>query len=107
MLSGAVGLVLRVACVNVAQLLLARGTARSGEFALRAALGASRWAMVRQLLMESGLLALCGGALGLAVTVLALTVLRALHPASLPRLAEVDVDETVLAFTLLVSVVTT
>ncbi|MFL5495908.1 MAG: ABC transporter permease [Gemmatimonadales bacterium] len=106
-LMGAVGLVLLIACGNVAHLLLARGTARSGEFALRAALGASRWAMVRQLLMESGLLALCGGALGLAVTVLALTVLRAFHPASLPRLAEVDVDETVLAFTLLVSVVTT
>jgi putative ABC transport system permease protein len=106
-LMGAVGLVLLIACGNVAHLLLARGTARSGEFALRAALGASRWAMVRHLLMESGLLALGGGGLGLAVTVLALTALRAFHPASLPRLAEVDVDGAVLGFTLLVSVVTT
>jgi putative ABC transport system permease protein len=106
-LMGAVGLVLLIACGNVAHLLLARGTVRSGEFALRAALGASRWAMVRHLLMESGLLALGGGGLGLAVTVLALTALRAFHPASLPRLAEVDVDGAVLGFTLLVSVVTT
>jgi putative ABC transport system permease protein len=106
-LMGAVGLVLLIACGNVAHLLLARGTARSGEFALRAALGASRWAMVRQLLMESGLLALGGGGLGLAVTMLALTALRAFHPASLPRLAEVDVDGAVLGFALLVSVVTT
>jgi putative ABC transport system permease protein len=106
-LMGAVGLVLLIACGNVAHLLLARGTARSGEFALRAALGASRWAMVRQLLMESGLLALAGGALGLAVTAFALTVLRALHPASLPRLAEIDVDASVLWFTLLVSGATT
>jgi putative ABC transport system permease protein len=106
-LMGAVGLVLLIACGNVAHLLLARGTARSGEFALRAALGASRWAMVRQLLMESGLLALGGGALGLTVTALALTVLRALHPASLPRLAEVDIDRAVFGFTLLVSVMTT
>jgi putative ABC transport system permease protein len=106
-LMGAVGLVLLIACGNVAHLLLARGTARSGEFALRAALGASRWAMVRQLLLESGLLALGGGALGLVVTVLALAVLRALHPASLPRLAEIDIDRAVLGFTVLVSVLTT
>jgi putative ABC transport system permease protein len=106
-LMGAVGLVLLIACGNVAHLLLARGTARSGEFALRAALGASRWAMVRQLLMESGLLAVGGGALGLAVAVLALAVLRALHPASLPRLAEIDIDRAVLGFTVLVSMLTT
>ncbi len=105
-LMGAVGLVLLIACANVANLLLARATAREGEFALRAALGASRWAMVRQLLAESGLLAVAGAALGLAVTFWAMALLRALRPANLPRLGEIQVDMTVLAFALLVSLAT-
>ena len=106
-LLGAVGLVLVIACANVAHLLLVRATVREGEFALRTALGASRWAVVRQLLTESGLLALAGGALGLMVTTLALSLLRVLHPSNLPRLGEIDVDGRVLAFTALTCLVTT
>lgn len=98
-LLGAVGLVLLVACANVANLLLVRATTRRAEFALRTALGASRGAMIRQLLTESLLLAVAGGGLGLAITLLALGVLRSLHPANLPRLADVRLDATVLAFT--------
>ena len=106
-LLGAVGLVLLIACANVAHLLLVRATVREGEFALRTALGASRWAVVRQLLTESAVLALGGGALGLALTTLALALLRALHPTNLPRLAEIDVDGRVLAFTALTCLATT
>jgi putative ABC transport system permease protein len=98
-LLGAVGMVLLIACANVANLLLVRGTTRSAEFALRTALGASRVAMARQVLTESLLLALAGGGLGLGITVLALAVLRQLHPANLPRLADVQLDTTVLLFT--------
>jgi predicted permease len=106
-LLGAVGLVLLIACANVAHLLLVRATVREGEFALRTALGASRWAVARQLLAESALLAAAGGALGLMVTSLALGLLRALHPSNLPRLGEIDVDGRVLAFTALTCLVTT
>ncbi len=97
-LLGAVGLVLLIACANVANLLLVRGTTRQAEFALRTALGASRAAMVRQVLTESLLLALAGGVLGLGLTVAALAVLRSLHPANLPRLADIQLDATVLGF---------
>ena len=106
-LLGAVALVLLIACANVAHLLLVRATVREGEFALRAALGASRSAMVRQLLAESSVLALAGGALGLGVTTLALGLLRALHPSNLPRLGEIDLDGRVLAFTALTCLATT
>ncbi|HUR95392.1 MAG TPA: ABC transporter permease [Gemmatimonadales bacterium] len=106
-LLGAVALVLAIACANVAHLLLVRATVREGEFALRTALGASRWAVVRQLLTESAVLALTGGALGLMVTTLGLGLLRALHPSNLPRLGEVDVDGRVLAFTAVVCLLTT
>ncbi|MGH7511366.1 MAG: ABC transporter permease [Gemmatimonadales bacterium] len=106
-LLGAVGLVLLIACANVAHLLLVRATVREGEFALRTALGASRGAVVRQLLTESAVLALVGGALGLLVTTVALALLRALHPSNLPRLAEIDLDGRVLAFTALTCLVTT
>jgi putative ABC transport system permease protein len=106
-LLGAVGLVLLIACANVAHLLLVRATVREGEFALRTALGASRGAVVRQLLTESAALAVVGGALGLVVTILALALLRALHPSNLPRLAEIDLDGRVLAFTALTCLVTT
>jgi putative ABC transport system permease protein len=105
-LLGAVALVLLIACANVAHLLLVRATVREGEFALRTALGASRWAVVRQLLAESAVLALAGGALGLVVTTFALGLLRALHPSNLPRLAEIGVDGRVLAFTALTCVAT-
>jgi putative ABC transport system permease protein len=106
-LLGAVALVLVIACANVAHLLLVRATVREGEFALRTALGASRWAVARQLLTESAVLAVAGGALGLLVTTLALGLLRALHPSNLPRLGEIDVDGRVLAFTALTCLVTT
>jgi putative ABC transport system permease protein len=106
-LLGAVGLVLLIACANVAHLLLVRATVRENEFALRTALGASRWAIARQLLAESGLLALAGGALGLMLTTLALGLLRSLHPSNLPRLGEIDVDGRVLAFTALTCLITT
>jgi putative ABC transport system permease protein len=105
-LLGAVGLVLLVACTNVAHLLLVRATAREGEFALRAALGASRWAVARQLLTESLVLAVGGGILGLGVSAWAIAMLRALHPANLPRLAEVGTDIRVLAFTGLLCIAT-
>jgi len=106
-LLGAVALVLVIACANVAHLLLVRATVREGEFALRTALGASRWAVARQLLTESAVLAAAGGGLGLMVTTLALGLLRVLHPSNLPRLGEIDVDGRVLAFAVLTCVVTT
>jgi putative ABC transport system permease protein len=105
-LLGAVGMVLLIACANVANLLLVRGTTRQAEFALRAALGASRGAMIRQVLSESLLLALAGGGLGLGITLGALEVLRRLHPANLPRLADVRMDGTVLLFTVVICAVT-
>ncbi|HYC33716.1 MAG TPA: ABC transporter permease [Gemmatimonadales bacterium] len=105
-LLGAVGLVLLIACANVANLLLVRGTTRRAEFALRTALGASRRAMVRQVLTESLVLAAAGGGLGIVLTLVALAVLRSLHPANLPRLGDVRVDGTVLAFTVLVCAAT-
>jgi putative ABC transport system permease protein len=90
----------------VANLLLVRGTTRRAEFALRTALGANRKAMIRQVLSESLLLALAGGALGLGITLAALEVLRRLHPANLPRLADIEMDGTVLLFTVAICAVT-
>ncbi len=105
-LLGAVGMVLLIACANVANLLLVRGTTRRAEFALRTALGASRTAMVRQVLTESLLLALAGGAIGLGITAAALAVLRRLHPANLPRLSDIQLDTTVLLFTIAICAAT-
>ncbi len=106
LLMGAVGLVLLIACANVANLLLIRATAREGEFALRAALGASRGTMIRQLLVESGIIAVAGGVLGMALTYWAMALLRGLRPANLPRLADVAVDAYVLGFAIAVSLAT-
>ncbi|HEU5041376.1 MAG TPA: ABC transporter permease, partial [Gemmatimonadales bacterium] len=106
LLMAAVGLVLLIACANVANLLLTRATAREGEFALRAALGADRGTMVRQLLLEGALIAGAGGGLGLATTFWSLALLRAAPPANLPRLGDIQVDGTVLGFALAISVVT-
>ena len=102
---GGVVLVLLIACVNVTNLLLARGVQRREEFALRAALGAGRSRLIRQLLTESLLLAVLGGAAGLAIAALGVRVLVALSPESLPRLGAVEVDAAVFAFSLALATV--
>ncbi len=105
-LLGVVGCVLLVACVNVANLMLARATARQKEFALRAALGASRWRIVRQLLIESLLLAVVGGALGFALSLLALHLLLNAIPIQLPFWMDFGIDLRVLGFSLGITLLT-
>jgi predicted permease len=106
MLLGAVGFVLLIACVNVSNLLLARSTGRTREFAIRTALGAGRWRLLRQSLTESLLLALTGGTLGLIVAGWGTQAALAALPTTIPRAAEVGLDRRVIVFTVAISVLT-
>jgi predicted permease len=103
-LLGVVGVVLLIACANAASLQLARATARRREIALRTALGATRWRLVRQLVTESALLAAVGGAAGLALAWAGVAALRKVGDTTVPRLEDVRLDLPVLAFTVLAAV---
>jgi putative ABC transport system permease protein len=105
-LLGAVGFVLLIACTNVANLMLARATQRDREIAIRAAVGASRLSLIRQLLTESLLLSIAGGLAGLILSIWAVDLFVKLSPGDIPRLDEASVDLRLLGFTLLVSLLT-
>lgn len=106
LLLGAVTFVLLIGCANVANLLLASGASRQKEMAIRAALGASRWRVMRQLFTESTLLALAGGAVGLLIAFWGLAAITKLLPGDFPRLNEIHMDWRVLGFTFAASVLT-
>ena len=105
-LQGAVGFVLLIACANLANLLLARAESRQKEFAIRSELGAGRWRLLRQFMTEGVALAILGGGIGTALAFAGLRAMIASNPDSLPRAAEIGLDPAVMAFTLLVSVIT-
>ena len=107
LLMGAVGFLLLIACVNVANLLLVRGDARLREMAVRTAMGAAPDRLVRQLFTESLVLAVAGAVAGLGLAWAALRVLMSIDPTSIPSLAPVRLDWTVVTFTLVLGVVTT
>jgi predicted permease len=103
MLCAMAACVLLVACVNVANLLLARALSRQKEISIRAALGAGRWQILRQLLTEGALLGACGGLAGLLIAIWGLDSLKALLPGNIPRIDQLSPDLRVLAFTALIS----
>lgn len=105
-LLGAVGFLLLIACVNLANLMLAKATGRTREIAVRAALGADRSRIVRMVLTESLVLGFSGAIFGVALAALALAVIKAADPGGIPRIAELSVNPWVLAFTLLVAILT-
>jgi putative ABC transport system permease protein len=105
LLLGAVGVVLLIACANMANLLLAKSTSRTREMAIRAAVGAGRGRIIRQLIVESAVLALGAGTAGLVLAVWGAEAIKKLAPANIPRLAETGLDGSVLGFTLAVSVI--
>jgi putative ABC transport system permease protein len=107
LLFGAVGMVLLIACANVANLLLVRTARRSREFAIRGALGAGRGRVLRQMLTESLMIATGGGAAGVLLAFWGVRTIRALAPSSVPRIAEMRVDGRALAFTILAVIITT
>jgi predicted permease len=106
MLLGSVSFVLLIACVNVSNLLLARSTGRTREFAIRAALGAGQWRLLRQSITESTVLSLAGGGLGLLVAALSTKAALSALPITLPRAEEIGLDGSVLLFTIAISLVT-
>ncbi|WP_263352466.1 ABC transporter permease [Acidicapsa acidisoli] len=100
---GTIGVVMLIACTNVANLLLVRADARQQELAVRSALGAGRWRIARELLLESVTLGLLGGAAGVAVAYAGLRLLSAIGPVELPRMSEISLDGWSIAFTLVLS----
>jgi putative ABC transport system permease protein len=105
-LLAAVGFVLLIACANVANLLLARAATRQKEIAIRTAMGAGRLRLIRQMLTESVLLSVVGGAFGLALAYGEIKLLLSLNPANIPRLSDIVIDGRVLAFTFLIAILT-
>src|ERR1051325_11593799 len=106
LLLGAVTFVLLIGCANVANLLLASGAARQKEIAIRTALGASRWRVMRQLFTESTILALTGGTVGVLIAIWGLAAITKFLPADFPRLNEIHLDLRILGFTFVASVLT-
>ena len=106
-LMGAVALVLLIACVNVANLLLARAAGRQRELSIRATMGATRSRVIRQLLLESSLLSLMAATIGMAIAFAATRLLISLGPESVPRLDELSIDDRVFTFAILVGLITT